>query len=424
MNRYQSIVGRLNYWLFIAVAVLLPYPQIYLRYAIVIWFITWILEGRWLQIENLKYQLANWKYIVPILLFALWFGYKLLSGLWASNADAWHAQIERYLSFGLMIPVGLWGVSKHYNWKQAGRIFVISCMVAIPMYLLWMTILYKNPEWLESWRIKVGYPSKPVNGWWEFFEEYISLFKHRLYFCSVELFGAIVAWMVYRKKIGMLIPALIVTLSAIPLTYSRQGVITCAALLAIVLIYSMPHRYRWRYGLGILLAGIMIGGGILTFHPRMQEFNYKAITEIRDVSNTHDVRFNIWGAALQHPKDYLAHGLGAGQSWLYLIDRYNELGLNYYARVEYNCHNQYLEELLEGGIIGLVLFLLAWFSIPVCARSHNREFAWLFVILFLFNMMTECLFGRFDGVAIWAVGLIFILLQSYPHRKEQTPRNT
>lgn len=424
MNRYQSIVGRINYALFIAVAVLLPYPQLYLRYAVVLWFISWLLEGRWLSVSNLKLQLSSWKTLLPVLLFGLWYGFKLISAFWAPNSDAWHAQIERYLSFGLMLPVGLWGFNKYYNWKQAGRIFVISCMVAIPLYLIFLTGLYLHPEWVSHVLPPSHRPWIQHDRWLIFVTENISFFKHRLYFCSVELFGAIVAWMVYRKKIQVLIPALIVTLSAIPLTSSRQGVITCAALLAIVLIYSMPHRYRWRYGLGILLAGIMIGGGILTFHPRMQTFNYKAITEIRDVSYTHDVRFNIWGAALQHPRDYLAHGLGAGQSWLYLIDRYKELGLNYYAQVEYNCHNQYLEELLEGGIIGLVLFLLAWFSIPVCARSHNREFAWLFVILFLFNMLTECLFGRFDGVAIWAVGLIFILLQSHPQRKEQTSRNT
>lgn len=424
MNRYQDILGRINYGLFIAVAVLLPYPQICLRYAIVIWFITWLWEGRWLKIENLKSQISNWKYIVPIVLFALWFGYKLLSGLWAANMEAWHAQIERYLSFGLMLPVGLWGVSKHYDWKKAGRIFVISCMVAIPVYMLWMTFLYKHPEQLDSWLQKSNHPYTPVDGWLEFVSEYISLFKHRLFFCSVELFGAVMAWLVYRKKPFVLIPALVLTLSAIPLTGSRQSILTFAALLAIVLIYSLPHRYRWRYGLGILLAGIMIGGGLLTFHPRMQEFNYKAITEMRDVSYMHDARLNIWGTALQHPQDYITHGLGAGQSWVYLIERYNELGLTYYAQAEYNCHNQYLEELLEGGILGLVLFLLAWFSIPNCARTQNREFAWLFVMLFLFNMMTECVFGRFDGIAIWSVGFIFILAQSYVQSEDQAPRNT
>ncbi len=107
-----------------------------------------------------------------------------------------------------------------------------------------------------------------------------------------------------------------------------------------------------------------------------------------------------------------------------MIEQYKEYGLNYYIQEEFNCHNQYLEELLEGGILGLVIFLLAWFSIPVCARTQNREFAWLFVMLFLFNMMTDCAFGRFDGVAIWSVGFIFILAQSYVQSKDQTPRNT
>ena len=49
MNRYQEIAGRINYWMFLVIAVLLPFPQIPLRYACAIWFVTWLLEGRWLR---------------------------------------------------------------------------------------------------------------------------------------------------------------------------------------------------------------------------------------------------------------------------------------------------------------------------------------------------------------------------------------
>ena len=420
MNRYQSIVGRINYWLFIAVAVLLPYPQICLRYAVVIWFISWLLEGRWLKLDNLKLQLANWKKILPVLLFGLWFCYKLLSGLWADDYSRWAWQMERYQTFGLMIPVALWGVNEYYDWRQVGKALVISCMVAVPVYVLWMTALYLHPEWIDSWQLNSAYAGKQVDGWWEFVAEYISVFKHRLFFCSVEMFGAIVAWFIYRKRLAVLIPALIVTLSAIPLTTSRQSILTCAALLAVVLISSLPRRYRWSYGVGIFLIGILLGGGILTLNPRMQGFNFKAITEVREISVDHDVRFNIWGYALKQPEDYLAHGVGAGQSELYL----NHLFSPYFIQHGFHVHNQYLEELIEVGIPGLILFLLAWLSIPICAPKGAHEMGWLFTVLFLMNMFTDCMFGKFDGIALWIVGIWLILLQSYPQRKEQTPRNT
>lgn len=420
MNRYQSIVGRINYALFIAVAVLLPYPQICLRYAVVLWFISWLLEGRWLSISNLKSQLSNWKHILPILLFGLWFALKVLSGLWAQDGDRWAWQMERYMTFGLMVPIALWGVNECYDWCKAGRAFVISCTVAVPIYILWMTILYFHPEWVDIRQLNSAYPFAEVKGWWEFVAEYISAFKHRLFFCSVELFGAIVAWFIYRKRLTVLIPALVMTLSAIPLTTSRQSILTCAALLAVGLISSLPRRYRWSYGVGIFLIGLVMGGGILSLNPRMQGYNFKAITEVRAVSSDHDVRLNIWGFALQHPEDYIAKGVGAGQSEQYL----NKQFTLYFIKHGFHAHNQYLEELIEVGIPGLLLFLLAWLSIPLCAPNGARVMAWMFTVLFLMNMFTDCMFGKFDGIALWLVGVLLILFQSHPQRKEQTSRNT
>ena len=142
------------------------------------------------------------------------------------------------------------------------------------------------------------------------------------------------------------------------------------------------------------------------------------ITKLKEVDYTHDIRFNIWGAGLQHPEDYLWKGLGAGQSRQYMKERYEELNLPYYAGREYNCHNQYLEETMELGIFGLLLFLFAWLSIVRCAPSTTRQTAWMFTMLFVMNMFTESVFGRFDGVALWAVGMVLLLLEGRMRRLE------
>lgn len=420
MNRYQDILGRINYGLFLAIVLLLPYPQICLRYAVVLWLVSWLLEGRWLSISNLKSQIANWRYILPLLLFVLWFGFKVLSGWWALDYSRWAWQMERYMTFGLVLPIALWGVNKYYDWKQAGRVLVISCMVAVPVYVLWMSWLYVHPDWIDTAQLTAAYPDQHPEGWREFMAEYMSVYKHRLFFCSVELFGAVMAWHLFRKKLIVLIPAMLLTLSAIPLTGSRQSILTCAGLIAVALISALPKRYRWRYGVGILLIGMLIGGGLLTLHPRMQEFNFKAITQMRDINYDHDIRLNIWAFALRHPEDYRAHGVGAGQSESYLNTQFTP----YYIEHGFHVHNQYLEELIEVGIPGLILFLIAWLAIPFCAPPGVHEMAWSMVVLFMMNMVTDCMFGKFDGIALWLVWILIILLQSYAQRKEQTPRNT
>ena len=411
MNRYQDIVGRINYGLFLSVIALLPFPQTPLRFTCVLWIITWFLEGRWLQKTN--YQL-------PFILFGLWFLGKIVSGLWAPDQTAWSWQIERYLAFGLMVPIGIWGVNKYYRWETAGKVLIATCVAAVPLYLVWLLALYHHPQWTE-WM--------PLTEPWVhhtdirvFIAENISHFKHRLFLCSVELTGAVVACLLYGRRWKVLLPVLAVMLSAIPLTGSRQAILTTIALLAVAILYALPKRHRWIYTIGIVLTGLLIGFGMMKYHPRMQHVTFKDISEARQLSYDHDIRLNIWGAALQHPSDYIAHGLGAGQSANYLGERYEDVHFDYYAAKKFHAHNQYLEELMELGIGGLILFLLAWISIPLCTKK-GKLFALLFTTLFAFNMFTDCMFGKFDGIALWAVCMLLLFLQSDAQSDEQSPRD-
>ena len=411
MNKYQDILGRINFGLFLAVVALLPFPQIFLRYAWVIWFAVWVLEGRWLQISNLKSQISNSKLLIPLCLFALWYAWRLLSGLWAPDHIAWARQMERYITFAVIIPVGLFGVNACYDWNLAAKVLIGGCIAAVPIYVGIVTVLYFHPEW-------VSYSAYPE--WGDFpdlfhYYENISHFKHRLFLCGVELFGAVMAWLLYRKKPAVLIPCLLVMLSVIPLTGSRQAILTVAALIVVVILCALSKQHLLRYGLGIVIVGALIGWGVLSLHPRMENFDVTHVTVLRQIHYTHDIRFNIWGFALQQPEDYIAHGLGAGQSQNYLREQYQAGDYPYYAERGYNTHNQYLEELLELGIGGLLIFLFAWLSIPLSIKKEGQQTALLFTTLFLFNMCTECVFGRYDGIALWAAGMVFILMQSSPY---------
>ncbi len=414
MNRYQDIMGRINYGLFLCVVALLPFPQIFLRYACVLWVLSWVLEGRWMQRPK---SLRENRMAIPFLLFAAWYAWKAISGLWATDHGTWAWQMERYLTFGLMLPIGIWGVNARYDMRKISKVLIISCLIAIPFYLIIMTVLYYHREIIDylQWKAEWNYG---VSSWYSYFDNNSSILKHRLFLCSVEMIGALLAMQLWRKEKKWLALSLPVMLSAIPLTGSRQSILTCAALLAVGIIYALPQRYRLRYGVGILLLGMVIGGGLLKLHPRMQQFNLHAITEMRDVSYEHDVRFNIYGCALQQPSDYIAYGLGAGQSTAYLLQKYEENGFDFYIFKHYHAHNQYLEELMELGIAGLLLFVLAWLSIPLCAHGKGRRLAVFITVLYMLNMLTDCMFGKFDGIVLWAVCLVLILLQSDPERQE------
>ena len=192
-------------------------------------------------------------------------------------------------------------------------------------------------------------------------------------------------------------------------TGSRASILSGAALITIWMLYKLPIR-RIRYKIAFVLLACGIGLFALSQHPRMQAFDYEDLFSIRETAHDHNVRLNIWGTALENPKDYSLYGLGAGQSFQYLQNKYIEKGLIRYQN--FNSHNQYIEEWIELGIPGLMFFILAWLSLPFCTKKRARKSANMLLTLYALNMLTDCMFGRFDGIILWAVWMLLIRLQA------------
>ncbi len=421
LYKYQSGMGKINYALFLLIVALLPFPQIFLRYTCVAWIITWFIESRWFAKPNWQ----EWRKMLPFFLFGGWYLWNIISGLWADNMHTYSWQLERYMAFGLLVPIGIWGVNKYYNWKHICIVLACSCVLAAGIYaftLFWVN----NADFMNIPLGKVRL--KPLTS--DFFASKISFIKHRLFLCSVEMMG-IMSLLYLRKdiitRLGkikgciVIILAIAIMITLIIATGSRASILSGTALLAVWALYKLPVR-RVRYKIAFLLLACGIGLFALSQHPRMENFDYEKLFTIRNSDPSHNVRLNIWSVALDHPEDYSLYGLGAGQSFHYLQNKYKEHGFNQYQR--FNSHNQYIEEWIELGIPGLLFFVLAWLSLPYCTRKRARKSAVLLVTLYALNMLTDCMFGRFDGIALWCVWMILIRLQSNTQGHQQTTRDT
>ena len=422
LQKYQSTVGQLNYTLFLVTVALLPFPQIFLRYASVAWFATWVFEGRFCT----KPSKEDWRKAIPFVLFGAWYLWKIISGLWAANIDAYGWQLERYLFFGLLVPVGIWGVNSLYDWKKICKVLAISCVAAVVIYtftLFWVfnANIFNNET--------VPHLLKPLT--FDFFADKISCIKHRLFLCSTEMMG-IMALLYVRKdvlsKFGkykgwfLIIGGIVMMISFIIATGSRASILSGVALISIWLLYKLPIRHI-RYKIALIIFACAVGLFALSQHPRMQDFDYTRLLSIRDVEKGENVRLNIWGLALDNPKDYSLYGLGAGQSTPYLQEKYTKAGLYHYAKQYYATHNQYLEEWLEIGIPGMIFFILTWISIPLFNMKRGRKSAVMLLTLYALNMFTDCMFGRFDGIILWCMWMVLIRLHSDTESHQQTTRD-
>ena len=411
MQKYQSAMGQVNYIFFLLIVALLPFPQLFLRYACVAWLITWLLEGRFLRIPT-RQDLYK---AIPFLMFGFWFLWKIISGIWAENREAYLWQLERYMLFGTMIPIGIWGVNQHYNWKQICKVLAISCVAAAGVYFFTLFWIFNA----DIFNFELGHrPLQSIS--FDFFAEKISYIKHRLFLCSTEMMG-IMALLYLRKDIigkygktkgyFLITCAIIIMIVLILATGSRASILSGVALFTVWMLYKLPIR-RIRYKIGFVLLACGIGLFALSQHPRMQAFDYEDLLSIRETAYDHNVRLNIWGSALSSPQDYSLFGLGAGQSTPYLQQKYAEEGLNDYAQISFSAHNQYLTEWIEIGVPGLMFFILAWISIPYFNKKRARKSAMIFLTLYGLNMLTDCMWGMFDGIILWAVWMLLIRLQA------------
>ena len=85
LQKYQSVMGQLNYTIFLVFVALLPFPQIFLRYTCVAWFVTWLLEGRFLR----KLTRKDWYKAIPFLMFGIWYLWKITLLLPAELQPCW-----------------------------------------------------------------------------------------------------------------------------------------------------------------------------------------------------------------------------------------------------------------------------------------------------------------------------------------------
>ena len=296
LQKYQSVMGQLNYILFLIVVALLPFPQVFLRYACVIWICTWLLEGRFVQKPNVQ----DWRKMMPFIMFGIWYLWKIISGLWAADQDAYSWQLERYMAFGLLVPIGIWGVNKNYDWKQICKVLTVSCVASAGLYAFTLYWVYNA----QAFNYAIGIYAQqelPI----EFFADKVSYIKHRLFLCSTQMMG-MMALLYLRKDIlckygtikGWIIIIIGLTsmLALILATGSRASILSGVALLTIWLLYKLPIR-RIRYRIALVLLACGIGLFALTQHPRMQEFDYTDLLSIRETTEDHNVRLNIWGAA-------------------------------------------------------------------------------------------------------------------------------
>jgi O-antigen ligase len=418
-DKYQQIISLTNYLLVLTVAFSAAFPNRIFNILWVAWLATWLLEGRFLKKSNFSFDKSK----IIILMLAGFYVWEAVSILWAEDKKAGFSVLERQMSFLAIVPVALFGVNRYYKTSTILASLVVGVLVSVLSYS--MTLLYaNNVEYFQNSGDKAFW--KGFNA--ENFSIWISFIKHRLYYNTilvVAIFSLPFLYKKYASRYGKYLTAVIILVAAVAMLAMLYFTGSRSMILALILIMAVAV---WRYidkkhRLWVSLSAFMIVAiGVFVFveyHPRMKNFksdDFEALRTGKTDNELIEPRLLIWHAVFENPSDYIAYGLGAGNSTDYLVEKHkaNNFPERFVTR-KYSAHNQYFAAMMELGLAG-ALYLIAFFFLYHRFLTGNaRRFAFYFSLLIAFNLLTEAMLGRGDGV----LTLSFFSLMCIWMEKEQ-----
>lgn len=423
-NKYRQILGITNYMLALAVAFTAAFPSKVFNIAWTLWLITWALEGRFLSKRN--FSIDKSKY--PVLLLGLFFLWEVLSLLWAKDINAGISVLERQFSFIAIVPIALFGVNKYYKTKSILISLIAGTLVSLIAY--YMSILYvSNYEYFLSEGKKEMWKEFSINT----FQGWSSFIKHRLYYCTIIVIALFSVFFLqkngrerYGRSLTFIISAAVCALffAMIITSGSRSSILVLAILLSVNILNIFQLKYKIIITTIIVVLFSIAALLLLKFHPRMSNFSLQDmyILETGKTDKQFEIiepRLFIWHEAYINIDEYWGIGKGVGNSTSFLIEKYKEQ--NYpdsFLDKKFSPHNQYLSAFIDLGILGFI-FLVAYFLyFHRFFKGRARKYAINLTLLIGFNLLTEGMLGRSDGIITMCFfTLLCIWMQSEQENK-------
>lgn len=413
LTKYQSVVGEINYIVFLLLIAVLPYSDSLSRPLWIVWMCFWAFELRFTTKPDFNGK--RYRKLIPFIGFTVWFAISSLSVLWASNKAEAGAYLMRRADYIFLLLIAIWGVNDKYDWRTCMRVLIATCLISVFVYL---TTYY----WVMNHAHATDSAQPLVFSFdWLHLGEFTLNIKHRLQYSTLLCASVIGICLLFEdnvKRYGRVrtiifsLSTAAILLLAIIWSGSREGIINIMVLAVTLLIIYAPRRHRWAYG---AVAGIAIVGfavGTLLLHPRFNEAPLKEYFQLRDYPDwpAYEPRLAIWTAALESPSDYSLHGVGVGNAPDYLVEKYTEHGWIYYIENRYHAHNEFLTQWIELGVVGMMLIAAIWLIMPFCFSGRSKTMAFLLTEICILNMLTDNFLDMIEGVFFVAVMFSIVLI--------------
>jgi O-antigen ligase len=199
---------------------------------------------------------------------------------------------------------------------------------------------------------------------------------------------------------------------------ARAGILATVIVLPVYFLFKFYAKYpKWIWLIVLVIFTILV-----VFIAKKNERVNSSIEGISkdniDKTLNNDPRLLIWKSAIGVARKNLIIGVGTGDATDKLKKEFVSRGYiaGYYDNL--NAHNQFLEILIENGLIGLILFLSILFYLAYMAINKQNILLGLFIISTVVFFIFETMLNRLAGVSFFG---LFSFLLIYAKKNKQTP---
>lgn len=405
LNYNIWLTGSITYYFAFITMIIIPVYHWFLPPFMILWGVFWLFEIR-TRTKDIQHIAPHNKLL--FILFILFFAWQIIGMLYSDNPKEGWRNITIRLSL-FLFPLVLISPGDMIRRKVTTllRLFALSTFFYLIIcfgYALYRSINFQNG-------ILTFNPHLPVYTWLNYFyASELAIFQHPSYLSMYALLSVFIAFESFfdrlvskNQRIFWLLVSIILLVSTYLLS-SRAGIL--ATIITVPLYFSYKYRImdvNRKVGLFVLLS-IFILVPILISNPRLNYY-FKGESK-KEWSNKmlKESRIIIWKAAFNIIRHNVVFGVGTGDIQDELNKEYKRIGDTDLALDKnLNAHNQFIEVLLENGLIGLILFFSLFGMMLYISISERNLIYMMFILIVLFSFLFESMLNRLAGVSFFAL---------------------
>ncbi len=331
----------------------------------------------------------------------LWFSTFIFSILLALILDLYNQhefdsrQLTKRLAFILMPMLICYSSKTHQRLALKALVYFLSLLSSTLIFIgLIRSWLHKGDIVYGNWDSETTekfYANEMFLNWGELSYKRIFLFldlhpSYYAFFSAVVILILLFTSIIKIQKWQRL--GLIILHSAmILLVSSKAGILTLLLITGIEFVYRKNPKQMF---LGLCIFFLIIISALSIPSTRLRFDNaYKTLTQKDDVQQNKDQgRLLLWNSLNEFSAKELFTGVGIQTSREKIKNLTGE---------DKNMHNQFLQSLVNAGILGLVLFL-SFMLLPVFFSKHL--FTYAFIAVLFINLLLENMMDRVWGIMI------------------------